>query len=210
MPGPGVSGNGNKAAKRTAIGGGAAVAAMLAAVLVHEGGYVNNRNDPGGETNLGITKQVAVANGYRGPMRALPRPVAESIYRQQYLEAPGYMPLVPIDAPVVEELFDTTVNMGPGRPSRWFQISINNLCGVRLAVTGHVVAADISAYSSCQSRLGAAPLCVAMLNALDGQQRSEYDRLVRVNPRLQVFYRGWIAQRIGNVDRRRCSEGGAS
>ena len=30
----------------------------LAAVLVHEGGYVNNPKDPGGMTNLGCTKTV--------------------------------------------------------------------------------------------------------------------------------------------------------
>ena len=26
--------------------------------LHHEGGYVNHPNDPGGETNLGVTKRV--------------------------------------------------------------------------------------------------------------------------------------------------------
>ena len=30
----------------------------LAAVLVHEGGFVNNPKDPGGMTNLGCTKAV--------------------------------------------------------------------------------------------------------------------------------------------------------
>lgn len=204
----GLSGTGNRVGKKGAIGG--AVAAMLAAVLAVEGGYVNNKADPGGETNMGITKAVAMHNGYHGPMRALPRDIAEGIYYQQYIVAPGYAPMIPIDAPVTEELFDTAVNMGPPRPSRWFEQSINSLCGTRLAVDGRVGPAVVSAYSTCQARLGPAPLCVAMLNDLDAAQRAEYGRLVRVNPRLQVFYRGWIAHRINNIDRRKCSSGGLS
>ena len=30
----------------------------LQAILHHEGGYVNHPKDPGGETNLGVTKRV--------------------------------------------------------------------------------------------------------------------------------------------------------
>ena len=33
-------------------------------LIGNEGGYVNNPKDPGGETNWGITKAVAVANWY--------------------------------------------------------------------------------------------------------------------------------------------------
>ena len=47
-------------------------------------------------------------------------------------------------------------------------------------------------------------LCGRMLDRLDTSQRTEYDRLVRVNPSLKAFHKGWIAHRIGNVDRRKC------
>lgn len=188
----------------------AAALAMIAGVIAVEGGYVNHKADPGGETNMGITKRVAVENGYAGPMRTLPRPVAESIYYDRYLVGSGYAPLIPLDAAVTEELFDTTVNMGPARPSRWFQQSINSLCGTRLAVDGQVGPATVRAFSACQTAKGAAKLCISMLDSLDGKQRHEYDRLVRVSPSLRVFHKGWIAQRIGNVDRRKCSKGMAS
>ncbi|MGE3396039.1 MAG: glycoside hydrolase family 108 protein [Sphingomonas sp.] len=178
---------------------------MIAAVIAVEGGYVNHPNDPGGETNKGITKRVAVQNGYRGPMRSLPTSVATDIYYRQYLVAPGYEPLIELDAAVTEELFDTTVNMGPRRPSRWFQLSINGLCGTNLTVDGRVGPATQSAFAACQARIGAARLCVSMLDRLDAAQRAEYDRLIRVNRRLRVFHRGWIAHRIGNVDRRKCT-----
>jgi hypothetical protein len=191
--------------KPKAAGGLAAVAiAMIASVIAVEGGYVNHAADPGGETNMGITKEVAVANGYSGPMRTLPREVAESIYYDRYLVQPGYAPLIAIDAPVAQELFDTTVNMGPARPGRWFQLAINAGCGTRLTIDGRIGPATIAAYKACQGRVGAAALCVATLDRLDAQQRGEYDRLVRRNPDLKVFHRGWVAHRIGNVDRRRC------
>jgi hypothetical protein len=173
-----------KVAAKKAGGIAAAVLVLLAGVIAREGGYVNHPADPGGETNMGITKVVAVKNGYTGPMRTLPREVAESIYYSSYLVEPGYAALVPIDAAVTEELFDTTVNMGAARPSTWFQLSINAQCSSALAVDGRVGPGTIAAY--------------------DGAQRLEYARLVRVNPKLQVFYKGWIAQRVGNVDRRKC------
>lgn len=183
----------------------AAAALIVAATLAIEGGYVNHAADPGGETNMGITKRVAVEHGYTGPMRELPRDVATSIYFQSYLVAPGYAPLVEIDAPVAEELFDTTVNMGASRPSRWFQQSIGTLCGTPIVPDGKVGPGTIAAYSACQVRRGATSLCLAMLGSLDAKQRAEYERLVRVNPKLRVFLKGWIANRVGNVDRRKCA-----
>lgn len=40
-------------------------------LMKHEGGYVNNPNDPGGETMWGVTKAVARQYGYTGSMRQL-------------------------------------------------------------------------------------------------------------------------------------------
>jgi lysozyme family protein len=182
----------------------AACACIIAATIALEGGYVNNPADPGGETNMGVTKRVAVAEGYTGPMRQLPRDVATSIYFERYMVAPGYEPIVAIDAPVAEELFDTSVNMGASKPSRWFQQSITELCGISIVPDGKVGPVAIAAYSSCQARRGATSLCVAMLNSLDGKQRAEYERLVRANPKLRRFLKGWLANRVGNVDRRKC------
>lgn len=184
-----------------------AVIAMIAAVLAVEGGYVNDPRDPGGETNMGITKKVAVQHGYTGPMRTLPKEVATSIYYDSYIVAPGYEPLIPLDAAVTEELFDTTVNMGQARPSRFFQQSINESCfapAAGMKVDGRVGKSTISAFQVCQSQIGATRFCLRMLDSMDAKQRAEYDRLVRVNPSLSRFYKGWIRLRIGNVDRKRC------
>lgn len=182
----------------------AAIVAMIAATIALEGGYVNHPADPGGETNMGVTKKVAVEAGYTGPMRQLPREVAESIYHDQYIVAPGYAPLVPLDAEVTAELFDTAVNMGPARPSRWFQGAVNAICAADLKPDGKVGPATIAAFRSCQAWIGPRDMCLATIVLLDARQRAEYDRLVAAKPSLKVFHRGWINKRIGNVDRAKC------
>jgi lysozyme family protein len=92
-------------------------------VLVHEGGYVNHPDDPGGETNRGVTK--AVYDGYR---RRVGKPVqsvryisdqeVEEIYRVQYWnrvradELPRGVDYV---------VFDGAVNSGPTQSIKWLQ-----------------------------------------------------------------------------------------
>ncbi|OYW51199.1 MAG: secretion activating protein [Novosphingobium sp. 28-62-57] len=189
-------------AKKTGIA--ASIAVILAAVFAAEGGYVNDPIDPGGETNFGITKRVAVAHGYTGPMRDLPKDKAGRIYVSTYIEKPGFMPMVEIEPAVAEELVDTGVNMGPARPSRWFQQSLNEICGSGIGVDGKVGRATIGAYRSCQLRMGSKGLCIRILDRLDAKQSAEYDRLVRVNPALIRFRRGWQNHRVGNVSRSKC------
>lgn len=192
----------------------AAIATILAGVYANEGGYVNNPNDPGGATRYGVTQAVARANGYRGDMRYFPKhcsgPVtvcADEIYLKKYIVAPGYMPVLNADPAVAGELVDSAVNFGPPRPSRWFQQSMNDLGDAGLKVDGRVGPATVRAYRSLQLRLGPTAACVATLDRLDAKQRAEYDRLVRVNVKLKTFHKGWIAHRIGNIDRRDCGKG---
>lgn len=186
---------------------GAAALAMIAGVIALEGGYVNHPSDPGGETNMGMTKKVAVKNGYHGPMKTLPRSVVTSIYYGQYIVEPGFEPLIALDAAVTEELFDTNVNMGPSRPSKWFQQSLNDICASNVTVDGQVGKATVNAFARCQKTNGATRLCNQMLSSLDAKQLAEYGRLVRVNPKLKVFYKGWTNHRIGNVSRSKCMKG---
>ena len=47
-------------------------------------GYVNHPDDPGGETHYGITRKVALENGYAGPMRDIPYTRVLQIYRSRY------------------------------------------------------------------------------------------------------------------------------
>lgn len=56
-------------------------------LMEHEGGYVNHPRDPGGETMWGVTKRVAQAHGYHGPMRQLPKATAQKIADKSYWQA---------------------------------------------------------------------------------------------------------------------------
>ena len=102
-------------------------AAIIAAVFALEGGYVNDPKDPGGETNHGITKTVAQQNGYTGSMKDLTQEMAASIYYKDYIEKPGFVPMLEISPVVSQKLVDAGVNTGTTRPSRWFQTGLNAL-----------------------------------------------------------------------------------
>lgn len=87
-------------------------------LIGHEGGYSNHPDDPGGETMFGVTKKVAVANGYTGSMRDLPLATAKAIYRKSYWDSVRADELP--DA-VRFDVFDCSVNSGPGQAIRFLQ-----------------------------------------------------------------------------------------
>jgi lysozyme family protein len=87
-------------------------------LLGHEGGYVNDPRDPGGETNWGITVSVARAEGYGGPMRDLPRDTAKAIYKAKYW-APVHADELPDS--VRFDVFDAAVNHGTSQAAKWLQ-----------------------------------------------------------------------------------------
>lgn len=181
------------------------VAAIIGAILLVEAGYVNHPSDPGGETNYGITKQVAVANGYYGPMKQMPKEFAWSVYYDQYLGKPGYDKLLDYSPAVVEELVDTGVNTGVGRSSRWFQTSLNSLSrGGKdyplITVDGKVGKQAIAAYEALVKKRGKVKACEMVIKLVDAQQAAHYMSLTK----LSDFTPGWVDHRIGNVDLAKC------
>lgn len=184
----------------------ASITTILAAIFAVEGGYVNDPLDRGGETNMGITKRVAVSHGYTGPMRDLTKEMASKIYIADYISQPGFLPIVEAEPAIAEELVDSAVNMGAARPSRWFQQSLNLMSGSRLKVDGRIGPATISAFKAYQVKAGRISSCKAMLDRLDSIQLAFYDGLVRADPTQKRFYKGWKRLRIGNVDRRHCGK----
>ena len=87
-------------------------------VLAHEGGYVNDPRDPGGETIWGVTRRTASANGYTGNMRTMTREQAIEIYRKAFWER--YQADKMPDA-VAFQFFDACVNHGYGNAARMLQ-----------------------------------------------------------------------------------------
>lgn len=202
-------------AKRKGGAAAAAIALILGAVYAVEGGYSNDPKDPGGATRYGVTEKVARAAGYRGDMRNFPKhcdgpatACADNVYFSQYIAAPGYLPLVEIEPAVAQEMVDTAVNMGPARPNRWYRLTMNKLASTRLPDSAAALGpSEIAAYEMVQAKLGKTPACVATLDGLDRLQEAEYRRLVAARPSLGRFLKGWLKNRIGNVDRRTCGKG---
>ena len=83
-------------------------------ILGHEGGYVNDPRDPGGETNWGISKRAYPDLN----IKAMTREAAGSIYRRDYWDKLrcGEMPW-----PVAVVMFDAGVNQGVGAAARTLQ-----------------------------------------------------------------------------------------
>lgn len=95
-------------------------------VLAHEGGFVHHKDDPGGMTNLGVTK--AVWEEWIGhpvdekAMRALTPEMVSPMYKRRYWDKAGCNDLPDgIDYFV----FDTAVNSGPGRAIKLLQGCVN-------------------------------------------------------------------------------------
>ena len=80
-------------------------------ILKHEGGYVNDPDDPGGETNMGITKRdyphLDIVN--------LTIEQAKEIYREKYWNTIKGNDIV--DQNVANQIFDFGVNAGVKRTS---------------------------------------------------------------------------------------------
>jgi lysozyme family protein len=97
----------------------------LAAVLVHEGGYVFNPKDPGGETNLGCTK--AVWEEHCGhmvdtkTMKALTPADVGPLYKAKYW---GKVKGDDLPSGVDYVVFDAAINSGPGRAAKWLQACV--------------------------------------------------------------------------------------
>ena len=90
----------------------------LEVILHHEGGYVNHPKDPGGETNLGVTKRVYEEFGGEKEMKDLTKEDVEPIYKQNYWDR-----VKGDDLPEGLDLciFDFAVNAGPGRAAKFIQ-----------------------------------------------------------------------------------------
>ncbi|WP_394662880.1 glycoside hydrolase family 108 protein [uncultured Sphingomonas sp.] len=166
---------------------------VLADVLRNEGGYVNDPRDKGGETNFGITKAVAQANGYTGAMKDLPRSTALAIYRKQYVVAPGFDKVLSVAPSIAAELVDTGVNMGPVVAGQFLQRALNLLTDVPLVQDGQLGPKTIAALQDFIKRRGAEgeKRLLALLNAFQGER---YASLAEGRAANRAFIYGWLGR----------------
>ena len=147
----------------------------LAIVLGHEGGFVNDPQDPGGATNLGITRETLAS--WRGrpvteaEVRGLKRDEALAIYRERY-----WRPLRCDLLPAGHDLMgvDFGVNAGPRAGARMLQRAVG-------AVDDGIVGPATIAAAGAADRLAAIDRMAAL--------RVEHYRGLATFGR---FGRGWL------------------
>ena len=94
----------------------------LETILHHEGGFVNHPRDPGGMTNLGVTKRVweewTQVEASEREMRSLTPEKVGPLYKARYWDK-----VKGDDLPEGLDLciFDFGVNAGPGRAAKFLQ-----------------------------------------------------------------------------------------
>lgn len=123
----------------------AAVAILMSPM--DEGGYSNNRMDPGGPTRWGVTQKVAYANGYKGDMQFYPKEEAAKVYRAKYWDP---MRLDEMPEVIRFPAFDGAVNSGVAQSSMWLQEAL-----------GHAQNGRIDDYDVEQAKLLVNPYTVA-------------------------------------------------
>ena len=156
--------------------------AAFAAVLKHEGGYVNHPKDPGGMTNLGVTKRAW--EGYVGhevdeaAMRALTPEVVKPFYKKMYWDK-----IKGDDLPsgVDYAAYDLAVNSGTGRAAKYLQ----EIAGV--PSDGVIGPKSIAAIQACPADEMVDTLCNMRL-----------DFLKRL-PTWDTFGKGW-GRRVADVE----------
>ena len=147
----------------------------LALVLKSEGGWVNNPNDPGGETNLGVTKRVweEWVGHPVTTMKNLTQADVAPLYEQKYWR-PCYGEVLPRGLDFV--VFSMGVNAGPGRSVKLLQSSIGCVPdGVIGPRTRELICASNS----------------ATLIAKFSESRREYYRALKTFP---IFGKGWLTR----------------
>lgn len=113
----------------------------LRRLLVHEGGYTNDAADPGGPTNWGVTiydaRKYWKPNATAADVKAMPKLVAQQIYRAKYWDA---LNCDALPAGVDDSVFDYGVNSGIARAGKVLR-SVVGLPTSDWHVTAEVLAA---------------------------------------------------------------------
>lgn len=166
-------------------------------VLEREGGYVNDPCDSGGETNFGVTIEVAREHGYRGEMCDMPVEIAREIYAAQYWYPIKGPQLAQISEALAEEVFDTGVNCGVVRATMILQRALNSLNNEQnvtldVAVDGQLGPATLRGLAAYATKRDVATL-VKACNILQG---AFYIELTEKRKKDERFLYGWLKHRV--------------
>lgn len=164
-------------------------------ILRHEGGYVNNPNDPGGVTNFGISLRFLSQHPDIGDfdhdgdvdaedIKNLTPEQASTIYKNLWWDEFNYGNIN--SQQVATKTFDLSVNMGAKRAHMLLQTAVNNAFGLKLTVDGALGNASFSTLNSIGDEH-----IPDLITAFCDATWAYYQSLIAKNPKLQVFAKGW-------------------
>lgn len=167
--------------------------AALGIVLEHEGGWVNDPDDPAGATNYGISLRTLRAEGDPafdmdgdGDLDAddvarLQPESALHFYHRKFWARYRYGELQ--DVAVAAKVFDLAVNMGPGAAHRCLQRALR---ACKLPVKEDGILGPITRKAANDARF------LGLLPALKSEAAGFYRGLVAARPERAKWLAGWL------------------
>jgi lysozyme family protein len=153
----------------------------FARLIQSEGGYVFDKNDAGGETNLGVTKAAWASYLGRaiqdGEMKALTVDVVKPFYKKMYWDK---MHCDDLPKGLDYAAFDFAVNAGVGQSSKFIQRSVG------AKDDGSIGPATLAAVAKADPRM--------LLLGFTNQKVLFYRGLVEKNATQEKFLKGWLAR----------------
>lgn len=153
--------------------------AAIPLILKHEGGYVNDPADAGGETKYGISKRTYP----NVDIKNLTVDQAKAIYYKDWWMTGPYESLS--YSALATKVFDTAINVGASRAYKFLQEAANAV-GAKLVVDGAIGPKSIAAINSLDG--------AAVLAQFRREQEDFYLQLIERKPSQIKFKKGWITR----------------
>lgn len=166
----------------------------VAVILKHEGGWVDDPNDLGGETNFGLSMLIIRRENLSpkdlgidkdiwtsGALKSLTEENARAAYKRLFWDRYGYEKIESQD--VATKVFDCCVNMGPVWGHRLSQYACVE-CGHPVPTDGIMGSLTIAALNKCDSQQWLKSMCE--------QMATRYRLLVAGRPSNAKFLNNWL------------------
>jgi len=163
----------------------ATFAKAIPKLLEREGGYVNDANDPGGETRYGISQRTYPTED----IAALTPERAAFLYERDFWN-PFRLGEI-LEEGIAAKMLDMAVNMGPVTMVQRVQRALNYLLpGTPIVVDGHIGPMTLGYINGLDARKTR-----ILLLALEAYSAHRYIELVEgPDPRFDRFSEGWLVR----------------
>lgn len=165
----------------------------LQIILKHEGGWVNDPNDRGGETNFGISTLIIEREGITNAELGLPEGrepgwmknmsvnAAIHIYKKLFWDRFGYGKIN--DQTVATKVCDCAVNCGPTQAHKLAQRAAT-FCGQPATDDGQLGPKSFAAINAC--------VPYEFLVAMKDQMERYYEAIIKARPANEKFRKNWM------------------